>query len=443
MFSASRCRFAANIVSRFLIPCTRPYATMAAPIAQSQIDIVKATAPVLKEHGTAITTCFYNNMLETHPELKNIFSVTSQANGSQPRALAASVLAYAQHIDNLPVLAHAVERIAHKHASLFVTPEQYEIVGTYLLAAIGKVLGDSATPEIVDAWTAAYGALAQVFIQREGQLYKENGPWRGWRKFKIAKKVQESENIVSLYLTPSDGEKLPPYLPGQYVSLQLKPPKLGHFQSRQYSMSAAPRQEGDYYRISIKREDGVESRSPPGILSNMIHNDLKQGDEVELSHPQGEFFVDPNDSAKIGVPLVLISAGVGATPLMSILDSVSGRSRPIAWIQAALTESRIPFIEQVKEIAERNTDVKSSVFLESGGMTGPYKGFATAYMGRIVLENLDREKDLFLGNDKTQYAICGPQEWMISLRRALVGLGVSQDRVMLELFSTGDVPADT
>jgi len=145
---------------------------VAAPITPEQIAIVKATVPVLKEHGETITTVFYQNMLSENPILRNIFSKTSQDTLRQPRALANSVLSYATYVDDLEKLTAAVERIAHKHVSLQVTADQYDIVGKYLIQAIGQVLGDAATPPIVDAWTAAYGALAAVFINREGQMCK-------------------------------------------------------------------------------------------------------------------------------------------------------------------------------------------------------------------------------------------------------------------------------
>lgn len=434
MFSATR----RALTTRAITPVfTRTVARNMASVTPAQIEIVKATAPVLKEHGTTITTVFYQNMLGNNPELKNIFSITSQANGRQPRALANAVLGYATYIDNLPVLTHAVERIAHKHASLFVTPEQYNIVGKYLLEAIGQVLGPAATPEIVDAWTNAYAVLAEVFIKREGQLYADNGAWQGWRKFKIAKKVTEAENIISLYLAPVDGAKLPDFLPGQYISLQVTPPGLDFFQSRQYSMSTAPRKDGDYYRVSVKREEGTAANLPPGMVSNMLHDAIKEGDVVELSHPQGEFFFNPAEKA--GVPLVLVSAGVGATPMMSILEAHVGK-RPISWIQAAFNEGRLPFGDEVKAVAEAHPEsVKASVFVEHDAHVGQYKGFATEYEGRIALENMDKEKDLFIGNPEAEYALCGPEEWMVAMKTGLVGMGVSGDRVKMELFETGDV----
>ncbi|KAL2129698.1 hypothetical protein VTI74DRAFT_7428 [Chaetomium olivicolor] len=423
-----------------------------AAVTEKQIAIVKATAPVLKEHGVAITTVFYENMLRENPELHNIFSTSSQATGRQQRALAGAVLGYATYIDDLPKLAHAVERIAHKHVSLQVTPEQYDIVGKYLIQAIGQVLGDAATPEIVDAWIAAYGVLAKVFINREGEMYKANAAenWAGWRKFRIVRKVPESSVITSFYLAPVDGQTpLPKFLPGQYVSLQVPVPELGYLQSRQYSLSEGPTEKGEYYRISVKREDSGET-GIPGLISNMLHSKYNVGDEVELTHPQGEFFVDPNDASKAGVPAVLISAGVGATPLKSILDSLTtapgGKppavSRPVSWIHSARSSSMQPFGDAVRQICRENENVTANVFLRNlatDDQAGVHYEFGDM---RMDLAKLDKERDLFLGNDKAEYFICGPEPFMVDVRRTLVGMGVDKSRIFLELFATGDVADD-
>lgn len=427
---------------------------MAAPIPASQIAIIKATAPVLKEHGVAITTAFYKNMLGENPELHNIFSTSSQATGRQQRALAGAVLGYATYIDDLPKLAHAVERIAHKHASLNVTAAQYDIVGRYLIQAIGQVLGDAATPEIVEAWTNAYGVLANVFINREGEMYKANAAqnWVGWRKFRIVRKVPESSVITSFYLAPSDGQTpLPRFLPGQYVSLQVPVPELGYLQSRQYSLSEGPTDKAEYYRISVKREDAAET-GVPGLISNMLHAGYAVGDEVELSHPQGEFFVDPQDASKAGVPAVLISAGVGATPLKAILDSLTAggprapppgvKRRPVSWIHSSRSSATQPFADEVRQACRDNEHVSANVFLRT---LGPDDREGVRYeFGdmRLDLAKLDRDRDLFLGDGRAEYFICGPEAFMIDVRRALVGMGVDKSRIFLELFATGDVSDD-
>jgi nitric oxide dioxygenase len=413
-------------------------------LTNDQIAIVKATAPVLKEHGVAITTIFYKNMITEVPELHNIFSTTSQATGRQPRALAGAVLGYATYIDDLPKLAHAVERIAHKHVSLQVTPEQYNIVGKYLIQAIGQVLGDAATPDIVDAWTAAYGVLANVFINREGEMYKANAAdnWVGWRKFRIAEKVAESSNITSFCLVPSDGATpLPKHLPGQYISLQVFVSELGYLQSRQYSLSKGPTEKQDHYRITVKREKD-EQVGVEGLISNLLHDKYAVGDEVELSHPQGEFCLDPQDSSKEGVPAVFISAGVGATPLKSMLDSLvapSSVKRPISWIHTSRSRLEQPFADDVRRICRENDNVSANIFLRNlspGDEAGVNYQFGDM---RLDLARLDGERDLFLNVPEAEYYVCAPEDFMIDLRRILVGYGVDKSRIHLELFQTGDV----
>jgi len=420
-------------------------------VTESQIAIVKATAPVLKEHGVTITTVFYDNMLRENPDLHNIFSTTSQTSGRQPRALAGAVLGYATYIDDLGKLTHAVQRIAHKHVSLQVTPAQYDIVGKYLIQAIGQVLGDAATPDIVDAWVAAYGALAQVFINLEGDMYKANAAhnWVGWRKFTIARKVAESATITSFYLSPVDGQALPAFLPGQYVSVQIPVPELGYLQSRQYSLSSGPAPNAGYYRISVKKEDAdaALNNNVPGLISNILHAKYAVGDEVELSHPQGEFFVDPSDASKAGVPAVLISAGVGATPLKAILDSLTTPTggkppaveRPVSWIHASRSSAAMPFGDAVRQVCRENGNVRANVFLRNvgaGDEEGVHYEFAET---RLDLEMVDGEKDLFLGDARAEYFICGPEGFMVDVREELVKKGVSRERVFLELFATGDV----
>ncbi|KAF6816534.1 flavohemoglobin [Colletotrichum sojae] len=420
-------------------------------LTQEQINIVKSTAPVLKVHGETITTLFYKDMIDTHPELKNVFSLRNQASGEQPRALANSVLAYATYIDDLPKLKGAVERIAHKHASLYIRPEQYDIVGTHLMKAIGTVLGDALTPEIAEAWTAAYGQLAQVFIGREAEMYSEAGPWTDWRKFKIIRRIDESDVVTSFYLAPSDGKlPLPKYKPGQYISVQVPVPELGGItQPRQYSLSDA-HNTGEYYRISVKRETTVVDSTAEdvgkglvtGLISNLLHKQYQVGDEVEVSHPQGEFFLDVSQAEKADAPLVLLSAGVGATPLMAILETVLSPesktpNRPIKWVHAARNSGSLVFAKHVRDLTRKRDNVSAHIFLNEV-KEGDEKGKEYDFEDRLDLTKLPVE-ELGLTEKRTEYFVCGPKEWMLKVRLALESLGVERERVKLELFATGDV----
>ncbi|VEP14119.1 putative globin-like protein [Hyella patelloides LEGE 07179] len=141
-------------------------------VSQQTIDIVKSTANVLKQHGKKITTRMYEIMFDKYPEVKAQFDMSAQANGTQPAKLAAAVYSYATHIDDLDRLKAMVDKIAHRHVKTHVLPEQYSIVGECLLKAIQDVLGDAATSEVMTAWTEAYQALAEIFIDREQQIYQ-------------------------------------------------------------------------------------------------------------------------------------------------------------------------------------------------------------------------------------------------------------------------------
>ena len=142
-------------------------------LSQKTIDIVKSTVPVLKERGVEITQVFYRNMLDENPEIRAMFNPEKQKDGSQPEALAMTVLAAAQNIERLEVLMPAVEKIGRTHVNLNVKPEHYSIVGKYLLGAIKEVLGDAATDEVLTAWGEAYGVIADVFIKVEADMYNK------------------------------------------------------------------------------------------------------------------------------------------------------------------------------------------------------------------------------------------------------------------------------
>jgi hemoglobin-like flavoprotein len=140
-------------------------------ISQQTINIVKSTAPILKKNGQQITTRMYEIMFHNHPDIKKQFDMSAQANGSQPIKLATAIYGYASQIDRLSALTSMVETIAQRHVQTSVQPEQYLIVGESLLQAMREVLGAQATEEVIAAWTEAYQALSEVFINREHDIY--------------------------------------------------------------------------------------------------------------------------------------------------------------------------------------------------------------------------------------------------------------------------------
>jgi nitric oxide dioxygenase len=277
---------------------------------------IDASVPVLREHGVTITQRFYSNMFAAHPELKNLFNMGNQASGAQQQSLAAAVFAYAANIGNVAALGPVVRRIVHKHASVGIRPEHYPIVGYHLLGAIKEVLGDAATEPLLAAWGEAYGELADMLIQTEREMYAEAGVQPGeLRDMRIADVQQQSENVRSYTLIPADGKPAPAFKPGQYISVSVSFPD-GHVQLRQYSLSDAPA--ASHLRISVKREPAGHE-TPQGEVSNWLHDHAQPGDILRTSHPFGEFTPDTESTR----PVVLLSAGVGITPMISALKRIA------------------------------------------------------------------------------------------------------------------------
>ncbi len=367
-------------------------------------------------------------MLDSHPELKNIFNIANQETGAQPAALAHAVWAYADNIDNLSAMTSAISRIGNRHASLGITADQYPIVGEHLLASIKEILGDAVDEPVLDAWRAAYQQLADIFISFEKDLYDKAaatpGGWNGWRQFVIVRKVQESSEIISFHLAPGDNGPLPAFKPGQFVSIRCFVPELGVYQPRQYSLSEIPN--GEYFRISVKREFAAGSK-PAGRISNVLHEFIPQGSLLDVSMPYGDFTLDINKDS----PVVLISGGVGLTPMMSMLKTITeqGKSRPVVFLHAVRNRKVHAMNQTLLEIMAKNPQVSRAIFYEEVN-EGDTRGIDYDFVGRINVRDI-KDKVLL---PEADYYLCGPPPFMSAQQRDLEGLGVVSERIHSEVF---------
>lgn len=385
------------------------------------IEIVKTTAPILEQHGEALTRHFYQRMFSHNPEVAPLFNPANQAAGSQQKALAAAICAYAANIDNLEVLGGAVELIAQKHASLRILPEHYPIVGANLLGSIREVLGEGATEEVIAAWAEAYGFLADILIGREKQIYasqaaEENG-WTGLKTFRLTRKVSESTVITSLYLEPADGKGVPVFKPGQYITVRLPHPQSGTTM-RNYSLSNAPGE--TFFRISVKREPG-------GFVSNFFHDELQVGDTLEVGPPCGEFFLDLEEHHHR--PLALISAGVGITPTLSMLAAALQRQpgRPIYFVHGALNRQVQAFGQTLREWEATHPHLHVHVRYSEATGEDRAEGTSEGLIDAELLEGLIPNRD-------ADYFFCGPKPFMIGIYHNLLKWGIPASQVHFEFF---------
>ena len=377
------------------------------------IEIVKSTAPILEMRGKEITTTFYRNLFVKHPDLLNIFNHANQQKGRQQTALANTVTAAAHYIDQLEVLLPAVKQIAHKHRSLAIKPEHYPIVGENLLEAIKEVLGEAATDEIIGAWAEAYGAIAEVFIAVEKEMYEEvqeaAGGWADYKEFIVMDKVRESENITSILLKPADGRDLPVFKPGQYMTIRISIPGEQYLMNRQYSLTCSPNKE--YFRISVKKE--LPGSSPDGKVSNYLHTYLNVGDRLEATAPAGDFTLDVMESE----PVYFIAGGVGITPFMSMLHTLSEKNplRKVVLKHSVRNEQIRPFNEELKQLAQKMPHFETMFYVSDDKR-------------RMTSE------DLHGLDPKGIYYVCGPAGFMSFAVSSLREAGISEDQIHHEFF---------
>lgn len=386
-------------------------------LTKQQIELVKATVPILREHGVALTSHFYKRMLSHNPELMQVFNMGHQRAGFQQQALAGAVLAYAENIENLPALLGAVAHIANKHVSVGIRAEHYPIVGKHLIASIKEVLGDAATPELIDAWTSAYMQLADVLIGAEKAIYDKNavaeGGWTGWRFFKVAEKSKQTDNVTSFKLVPVDNGKMPEVKAGQYISVRVFVKGQDLIQPRQYTVVKA---DATSLTIAVKKVEAVE-KSPAGMVSNTLHNDINEGDVVEVSFPVGEFNLPEGNGE-----LCLLSAGIGITPLFAMLKEAVQKdpTRKISFVHVCKNKEAIPFREEL------------ALVVKEGNVS--FEVFETSEHGRP-------SEDFFksLVSQGADYCICGPVPFMKLAASELVKNGVAENKIHAEKFGTGAI----
>ncbi|WP_207770162.1 globin domain-containing protein [Frankia canadensis] len=437
-------------------------------LTEESAEVLRTTVGMVSGHADAITAAFYRRLLAAHPPLRQVFNQGSQATGEQARALAAAVVGFAGHLLRTPGPAQpgqpgqafngVLRRIAHRHASLGVRPDQYPVVGQHLLAAIGEVLGEAVTPRVHRAWDEMFWLFATALIAEEARIYQRGGsnpanPWRSWR---VTARTVTTPEVLSLDLVPAGIDPLPDYLPGQYVSVAVDLPDVGR-QARQYSLSRAPG--AGSLRITVRRVPATGD-APAGAVSSHLHNRVAVGDLLDLSAPTGHVTLAPGAD-----PLVLISAGIGTAPMIAMLGHTA-RLRPgrtVVVAHADRSPAHHPLRTEMLDLAALLRDVRLHTWYEAdtppakgapaddpgpgagatraagpaaasgSGSDRPAPGRAVAceirHRGRIDVDALPLP-------DGARVYLCGPPPFMRDVRAGLLRRGVPEARIRYEVFGS-------
>ena len=377
-------------------------------LSTQSLPLIEATLPLVGERIQAIAKNFYARMFAAHPELfDGLFSRSNQKNGSQQQALAGSIAVFATYLVNNPDTTPEamLSRIAHKHVSLDIQPEQYDVVYKYLFEAIADELSDVITAEIAGAWTEVYWLMAHALIKLEKGLYagaandKPLAPWT------VIGKDAAGTDALTFTLEPADDTPVSPALPGQYVSVTVGMPD-GIRQVRQYSLAAGTATT----RVFTTKLDA------DGEVSPALHRDVQIGDTLILSNPCGDITLTEGDT-----PLILASAGIGCTPSASILRSLveSDSKREVIVLHAESTLERWALRDQMNEDVALLEAAELELWLEIPS-DGAHEGFMSLD-GVTIPEN-------------ASVYLCGPLPFMRSLRSQALKSGVPAERIHYEIF---------
>ncbi|MFG2600433.1 globin domain-containing protein [Streptomyces sp. NPDC048462] len=380
---------------------------------------VRATLPAVGAAIGDIADLFYRKLFDAHPELlRDLFNRGNQASGAQRQALAGSIAAFAtqlvEHPDTRPDV--MLGRIAHKHASLGVTAAQYDVVHTHLFAAIAEVLGDAVTPQVAAAWDEVYWLMANALIAIEERLYARRGVLAGdvWRDWEVVSRTEETPDVATFGLRPADGSPAPGFQPGQYVSVRCELPD-GARQIRQYSLSSAP---GSPLRaITVKRVRG--EGTPDGEVSRRLHERVRPGGRLQVSAPYGDLVLKSAQA-----PLLLASAGIGCTPMLSVLEHlVSGGHRgPVTVVHGDRSPDDHALRSDHTVLTGELPDASAHFWYENPG-----PGHPANRTGLVDLTGLAIASG-------THAYLCGPLPFMRSVRTQLLAKGVPAADIHYEVF---------
>jgi ferredoxin-NADP reductase/MOSC domain-containing protein YiiM/ferredoxin len=281
-------------------------------------------------------------------------------------------------------------------------------------------------PALSDGWRQSFQTLLDQAPGAGNQALNAtagSGPaWSGFRPFRVAAIDRETASVISIRLVPMDDEAVSAPPPGQFVTLRIQPASATAPLLRSYSLSGPPR-EGDGYRISVKRE-------AHGAASGYLFNKLAVGDRLEVAAPRGAFVLDAGQE-----PAVLISAGVGATPVLAMLHALAdGNSqRQIWWLHGARSRAEHVFAAEVDDLLASLPDAHRVVCYSQPG-PGDRVGIDFDERGHLGAQVLD---DAGVPTQGTFY-ICGPSPFMHDIGAALAARGVTPDRVRIEAFGPTD-----
>lgn len=330
---------------------------------------------------------------------------------------------------------------------LFISPEGLRAnpglaIGFGLLTAVAVQTGLA----VISALKRLVQQRQQFVLERERLSYEvklaksrwvvaehEKSSWNGWRKFRVAQKISECEDVFSFVLEPHDGKQIPGFRPGQYLTFGLDIPGREKQVVRCYSLSSAPA-DSNFYRVTIKKEKAPPKQPelPPGVGSSFFVDVVKVGDLLNVEAPTGHFYLDMDRQT----PIVLLSAGVGITPVLSMAREIAatGSKRETWFFFVCRSRADYMLKAEVDRLAATCDNIHVHICYSRPGKED-VKGKDYHSEGRL---NVDVLKEVLPSNNYDYY-MCGNGAFMASLYEGLIEWGVPDAKIHYEAFGPATI----
>ena len=239
--------------------------------------------------------------------------------------------------------------------------------------------------------------------------------WKGFKEVKVVDKVRESKDVYSFYLKDIDNKNLPEFLAGQFIAIRVKNKDNTYTSPRQYTLSM--NHKDDFYRISIKREEN-------GYVSKKLVDEVEIGDTIEITMPLGKFYLKDNNKN-----VVLIGGGIGITPMLTMSYEAANTSKNVELIYSTQNAENHSFKDEIEKLCNENSNINSTTFYTRVNEEKDNSKYIAGRMSREWMdENLEKDSELYF---------CGPTEFMRSVYKNLVSMGINKEDINFEMFDAG------
>lgn len=396
------------------------------------IAAITETLPSIHAQSLAIVHSAYRRLLRD-PRLRAALDPDDPHAGMQSASLAQALIAYAHSLNSPSDFLPTARYVASRYPNLDLDPDQRAAIADAIIESIHDHLDAAAVPAAPAAWAVAIRALSAMFTETAARTNAQTSAppseWTGFRRFELKLSLPECATMTSFYLAPTDGARLPPFRPGQFLTLKLDVPGHGPVISR-YPLSSGAVQ-SDYYRISFEQAGETDDGRTEHHAARYLQQHANDTIVLDVAAPAGPFTLPRGQQ-----PLILIAGDMGIAPLLSMLETVAVTqpNRPVRLIHTVRNRSEHAFGLEVRHFVQKLTDGQAYIFYEtvdSAATLGRDYDFVGSADPAWIVQTCDMPE--------ARYAVCGPSGFLQTMIQGLMTHAIAAERISYGSFGANQI----